>query len=280
MSEDPTEAVLDPVVLLERWFLYPNVLLAGTSACWSFCVEQLLGIDTDPAVLALSFLLTLVTYNRDRLADAGSQADALNMEERTRWIVQNRQFLEALTLGSGSLAVVLLLLRPGGIAPVVLGIGFALVYSSPILPEHRALRQLPGLKVPYVALLWTLLTVVLPVCTAGATWGLKTTFAALVVFYSAAALVNLNDIRDVRGDQRAGTLTLPVLLGERTARWVSVGLALNSVLFAIALGHPALWLVGVYIAFLALAYEEAKDRLFRWLIEGVGLLSLAAVLLF
>ncbi|BAC91478.1 UbiA family prenyltransferase [Gloeobacter violaceus] len=265
------------VGILERWLLYPNVVLALTAVLWSACTQKLLNIPQDPAVLALVFALTLVTYNRDRLADADSPADRSNTAERTRWVDRHRKSLARFTGGAALVAAMLLCLRPMALAPIGAGIGFALVYSSRVLPGGRAVRQLPVTKVPYVALLWAVLTVAVPAAAAGTAWNGRAALVGSLIFFAAAALVNLNDLRDLRGDRIAGTLTLPVLLGDGPARLFSAISGSLVGLCAVLLEQPGLGLLGLYIALLALSYRVEDDRLFRWLIEGIGVPTWLAV---
>ncbi len=265
------------VGILERWLLYPNVVLALTAVLWGTCTQKLLNIPTDPAALALIFALTLVTYNRDRLADADSPADQSNTAERTRWVTRHRRSLARFTAAAALVAAVLLCLRPMALVPIGAGIGFALVYSSRVLPGGRAPRQLPTVKVPYVALLWAVLTVGVPAAAAGSAWNERTALVGSVIFFFAAALVNLNDLRDLGGDREAGTLTLPVLLGDGPARLFSVLSGSLAGLCAVLSEQPGLGLIGLYIALLALSYRVGDDRIFRWLIEGIGVPTWLAV---
>lgn len=236
-------------------------------------MNRLLGLALDLPVLGLVFCLTLLTYNRDRLADYTGRDDQMNMKQRTQWIARHYRTLAALTTGTAVGAVVLLALRPAALPPILAGLGFALVYSGRILPGGRAPKQLPGLKVPYVAALWALLSVGIPLAAAGGPWNGRTALVTVAFFCFAAALVNLNDIRDIKGDRAVDTITIPVLWGEYPARLVSVGLAGLAGAAALGLQSAGLLFIALYVVVLALTYREDTDGLFRWLIEGIGLLT-------
>lgn len=262
---------------LRRWLLHSSFVMAGSAVGWSLTSERLLELRHDPLVHTLIFALAVLFYNRDRLADSGSPDDQLNMAERARWVATHRRALRRL-VGAATIACgVLLVLRPAALPPILAGLGFALVYSVRRLPGGRAPKQLPGLKTPYVAFLWTLLVVGVPVAAAGGPWDRRLPFVAGAMFAFVAAQVTVNDIRDLEGDRLVGTRTLAVLWGEQGARVAAILLALLAAAAALALGSGGLLLAAGYTAGYAAAYRRAADGVFRWLIEGAGIVTWLAV---
>lgn len=255
---------------LRRWLLYPSLVMAASAVGWSLSADRLLGLRHDWAVHLLVFALAILFYNRDRLADHASPDDLLNTGARARWIARHRTALRALVAAAAAVSVVVLALRPAALPPILAGLGFALAYSVRFLPGGRAPKQLPGVKAPYVAALWTLLVVGAPVAAAGVGLAASGALVALAIFALVAAQVTVNDIRDVAGDRLVGTRTVAVLWGDVGARRVALGLAAVTVLAALPLGSPGLTLAALYTAAYALSYRREADAAFRWWVEAAG----------
>nr|WP_228048819.1 UbiA family prenyltransferase [Nodularia sp. LEGE 04288] len=230
----------------------------------------------DLPVLVLIFALTFLMYNLDRITDSSNEDDQANMQERTRWISQHQQTLRFLMIGAAVIVAILLILRPAAIPPILSGIGFAFIYSMKILPGGKAPKQLPGLKIPYVAILWAILNIGIPQAVAGV-WNGRLPLLTITFFCFVSALINLNDIRDIQGDSLVGTKTLAVICGKKTAKFISIFLAAIGGYVAIELNSLGFFLVAGYIIILTLIYRKKADRAFRWLIEGAGIVAWLAV---
>jgi 4-hydroxybenzoate polyprenyltransferase len=263
-------------LFFECWLLYSNIILAVTAVGWSLSVGIIMQQQYDLLVTILIFVMTFLMYNRDRLQDSSNEDDQANMQARSLWVSQHQQLLRFLTLGATLMASVILYLRPAAIPPILGGIGFALVYSLKILPGGKAPKQLPGVKIPYVAILWAVLTVGIPQAVVGI-WNWRTGLATMAVCCFASALINLNDIRDIPGDRLVGTKTIAVMWGEKIARLISILLAGIGGYIAIELHSLGFLLVAIYITMLMLIYRRVADRGFRWLIEGAGIIAYIAV---
>ena len=100
--------------------------------------------------------------------------------------------------------------------PVVFALPFTFFYLIPLFPGGPRLRDLPYLKVVWVALAWTLMTDTFAVGTAG---GWRT--ESLIRFMLILAVALLFDTRDVVLDRRQGVRTLAA---ERpvVTRWFAV----------------------------------------------------------
>ena len=268
---------------LRRWLLYPSVVMAASAVGWSLSADRLLGLPHDAAVQALVFALAFLFYNRDRLADHARPDDLLNMAERARWFAAHRRLLLVLMAGAAMGSAGLLALRPAMLPPILAGLGFALAYNVRLLPGGKTPKQLPGLKTPYVAALWTLLVVVAPAANAG--WLLtqpaaderRIGWVALALFGLVAAQITINDIRDVTGDRLVGTRTFAVLWGERGARRVALGCAALTAIAAVALRSAGLLAAAAYAAAYTAAYRRTADGSFRWPIEASGCATWLAV---
>ena len=271
---------------LRRWLLYPSLVMAASAVGWSLSADRLLGLPHDAAAQALVFALAFLFYNRDRLADHARPDDVLNTADRARWFAAHERTLRVLSLGAAMGSVGLLALRPALLPPILAGFGFALAYNVRCLPGGKAPKQLPGLKTPYVAALWTLLVAGAPLANAGWPWAghavaeeRRIVWTALALFGLVAAQVTVNDIRDVAGDRLVGTQTFAVLWGERGARLVALGCAALTAAAGFSLRSAGLLAAAGYLAACAVAYRREADGRFRWLIEGAGCATWLAVVM-
>jgi 1,4-dihydroxy-2-naphthoate octaprenyltransferase len=76
--------------------------------------------------------------------------------------------------------------------------------------------------------------------------------AAVPVALTVTAILNVNNVRDIDTDRRAGKLTLAVRLGRRLARWQFV-----ATLAAAYVVAAALWLLGDFPAWVLLSWLTA-----------------------
>ena len=210
------------------------------------------------------------------------------LSERKKWLLGHRKFLLAVVIFSGAAALGLFLyLFPkiplGFILPVFL---VSILYSLPVIPyggKRIPLRDVPFLKVFLVALVWSALTVALPLLVSGES--LSSSYNLLLLlrrFLFIFALTLLFDIRDSRKDRLAGTVTFPGRFGSVFTKALS-GAALlvftilvfisetGSVLPALALSAVAAGLVVYY------AEEDRSDYYFAVLADGMMLLQFLAV---
>lgn len=273
-----------------RAFFYSNLWVAAAAAALTlqttYCLE-----DTPVAsasLLALVFSSTLFVYNLDRLVSA-SREDAVELTERHRFIQRHRRFLWGLAAAAGVGVVATLFFVPPVVWWGLLPLGLvSLAYSLPIVggDQPRRLKDLPGLKIFLVALVWGCVTVLLPALEAGlggriARWG--PVFVERVVFIFAITLPF--DVRDLERDRTARISTLPMWLGAARTRALSVALiALFVVLVFIAHGPtwqgptPALALSGL-ISAVALWFGDRRrgELYYVGLLDGLMVLQAGLV---
>jgi 4-hydroxybenzoate polyprenyltransferase len=254
-----------------RWLLWTNILISGSAAGWVILSLRTWRLPVDWTLAALAFTLTLGFYTRDRLDKQERQADRRTMPKRTAWIERNDPALNRVVRGSFLSAAGLIALRPTALLPLLVGAGFALSYTLRWLPwRGRTVgwKHLPGMKMPFVAILWTLTTVITPATVYRRLWRSETWVLAGAVCALVMIQILLNDLRDEEGDRAAKTLSLPALTGQRVARRVGYGLAIVAALLAFA-SLPVL-LTALYSALLLLRYRPKADARWRGWIEGQG----------
>ncbi|MEV7595860.1 UbiA family prenyltransferase [Kitasatospora sp. NPDC089797] len=258
------------------WLVWSNLLMAGSAAGWVVCTGRLVGLPVDPVTVAQAFLLTAVFYLRDRMAPAEQHADRVTMPERTRWLVRHAVALRRLGRVLAVLAAATVALRPAALPWLLGGLGLSLSYTVRWIPRRGgrvAWKQLPAAKEALVALLWVVVTVLVPVSTAHGPWGRRVVLTSVLVWCLVATQILVNDLRDVDEDRRRGTRSLPVLVGTRAARLVGCLLCGAAGLTALPLGSPGLLAVALASLATAAAYRREHDARWRPWIEAQGVLA-------
>jgi 4-hydroxybenzoate polyprenyltransferase len=253
-------------------------------------VCQLLDWDSSPW-WPLWLCGALFIYNADRLrSDA---ADAVNVPRRARAMQRLRGWSALVAAAAASVLVAIPLLRGDGIT-LTLVLGGALVclsYSVPILGWR--LKDLPVMKTFFAPTIVAAAIFTLPWLHEGAPAN-RTLFALTAMRAWGFLLFNmiLCDLRDIDGDRRTGTLSLPAALGVRRTRlllgWMIVaieGLTLAALAFtspehfrqwlAIAIAAP-LYLIALLVA----VRQPRSERFYEWYVEGMFFLPALATALF
>jgi 4-hydroxybenzoate polyprenyltransferase len=265
-----------------RRLLWLNLPMAGSAAGWVVVTLIALELPFDWPLIALAFLLALGFYTRDRLQQGEQESDRLAMPERTAWIERHAARLKWLVWGCFGGAVALVLLRPAAAPPLLAGLGFALSYTVRWIPwpgRRLGWKHLPGMKMPFVAALWTLTTVITPAAVYGRLRGPETWLLAGAVCLLIMVQILLNDLRDVAADRAAGTRSLPVLAGEAAARYTGGGLMAMAVLLASPVAAIPFALTGLYSLLLLYRYRYEEDAGWRFWIEAQGIVAAVCIIL-
>ncbi len=260
-----------------QWFLWANILIAGSAAAWVIIALRVLVLPFDWLLILLAFVLALGFYTRDRLDVQEHQTDQFTMPERTAWVKQHTKTLKGVVWATFLGAIMLITIRPAVLLPLAAGLGFALSYTLRWLPWRGGRvgwKHLPGIKMPFVAILWTLTTVIIPATAYNYLWYVDTWLLAGVVCTLIMIQILLNDLRDIEGDRTNGVESLPVLIGEEPARRVGYGLALIATILAIPVSPLLILLTALYSAFLLWRYQQENDAYWRVWIEGQGVVAI------
>jgi 4-hydroxybenzoate polyprenyltransferase len=122
------------------------------------------------------------------------------------------------------------------IPPIVLAIATLQFYSRPLPLVRRRLKDLPVLKTFIAPFLISAVLVLWPVLEIRRSLGAK----EMLVFFWCFIVLSVNsisfDLRDIEGDVRNGTRTLPVLLGANWSTFLVGALALVATLMSPLLG--------------------------------------------
>lgn len=271
--------------------LYSNVFIAFAGAALTAATtDQLVGpASTGWRVPAFVFVATLVVYNLDRLVGGSGAEDDVDATHRHEWIVDYQQVLWGIVFVSSVAGLGLAWALPARawwvLAPLgVLATGYAVPLYIPGVGVRR-LKEIPGLKMALVVIVWAGATVLFPaacfdVLKREATWlhaGLRASF----IF----ALTLPFDLRDRERDRRVGIRTIPHLIGAANTRRLAVAAMVGFGLVSLlalgwsvdALGWPYLGTAAVSSAVLAAADEDRSEAYFVGAIDGMILLHAAAI---
>lgn len=254
--------------LLSR-LVYSNlwVALAAPSVLYVHAVTLDSEFPTEMYVFV--FFGVLFTYNIQRLylTDTFLSPELLT---RHRWIIENRPYLWFITFSSilPMLFCIprlplrfLLFLTPAMVLSVL--------YFLPILPGGKRLRDLPLIKIPLVAITWAWVLIIAPA--EGSMENILPLFLFELLLFFAVTLPF--DLRDKLHDQKSGTITWAIRLGEKKTKRLALALvALSliplSVFFSSAPFIPLVLSVSLTGAILFRVNEQRNDLYYGFLLDG------------
>ncbi len=169
------------------------------------------------------FFATLFTYNFQRLVRMDVQGE---LSFRQQWLQDNRGLLWGITGMSAIVTALLALSISSKSLFLLLPLGMvAMMYPLPVFFWNRKwwrLREIPGVKIFLIALVWSVVTVGLLVAehNVSLTTDVWMLFLHRLCFIFAITIPF--DIRDLKYDSLK-LKTIPVLLGETKARYIALG---------------------------------------------------------
>ncbi|MHB1176727.1 MAG: UbiA prenyltransferase family protein [Daejeonella sp.] len=212
--------------------LFSNIFIALCAVAQGLVTYQLLGTEPEAHVLGLLFCSTLALYNFSILLVKPGKPERSPFR-RIRWIFSHyRLMITATIIAILSILPLLFFLNT---ASRILLVSLALIsvaYSLPIFSihdKHFGLRNIPGVKLFLIAMVWSLSCVLLPILEleSNIEASVSVNDAILLIskrFLFIAAITVPFDIRDLFLDKRNELKTIPVILGEQKALMVCQGL--------------------------------------------------------
>lgn len=208
-----------------HFIIFSNFLIALAAIAQCLLTYIILEQDTNWYVVGIEGGATLLLYNFSLLLSKPKEPQR-SPYLRTRWVFGN----EGLFWFNSCFAALLLvfcLIHVHYYTCVFLGIVglVSVVYSLPVLRfsgKRGGLRQIPGLKLFHIALVWSLSSVGLPVVEAwgrGANidWQMANELGLMKILFLLICTLPF-DIRDMKQDSYYHLKTIPHLLGERKAK--------------------------------------------------------------
>lgn len=267
-----------------RWVVFTNVYVAFCGAALTAATYALIGLPIQiDAATGMVFCCTLVIYNLDRLAEPHPGDTA-----HEQWIGCHRRLLWLITasgaIGAGACA---LWLSPAAQWSLVAAGAVALGYCLPIVgspgsnkPYYR-LKDLPGAKLPLIALVWAYATAGLPMLQAGVALDAQPAGVLIGRLLFIAAVALPFDLPDMQRDRLSGIATLPTQFGVTATRNIALVFAAGAMVPALTHPYPqvcALLLSCAATFALVLALHPGRGVLY-FMVALDGMLLLQAALL-
>lgn len=278
--------------------VFTNVWISLCAGAATYQTVLLLGDDSliTPIFVAAA---TLFTYNFQRLVKLRN-IDGYDQTVRNQWLIQHRKPVYTLTALSALTAGYLILFMPLRAYPVIaLGGVISIAYAVRFIPlrgRTSALRDLPGVKLYLIGLIWAVATVLLPQIVSSS-HSLSTEFYLLFAerFAFIVALSIPFDIRDLSHD-RETMKTLPSAVGIVKATriallWILLSGVLVSVLYVFNFINTLtyyLLLLAYMISALVIRFAYSRDEhglhirselYYALIVDGCILLLALAVIL-
>ncbi len=219
------------LIFLIRSIVYSNLFV---SLCITLLAHQtylLLQIPQEQSfnVLALIFCSTFFTYNFQRIYRLRS-VELLGklIGIRLGWIIRNRKRLFFASLLSFVLSTYFLFQLSLDIFLMIIPLAlFSVLYVIPVLPNKKAIRNLPFAKIFVISIVWSVVMVAIPVVNYSGFKGLtQQPFLILLLeqFIFILAITLPFDVRDIRYDMESNIRTIPSYIGIKNTITLSHGL--------------------------------------------------------
>lgn len=212
------------------FLLFSNIFIALCAVAQGLVTYHLLNAKPDSHVLGILFASTLALYNFSILLSKPANPSRSPFR-RVRWVFSHYRLIITITLIAilGIIPLFLFLSAASKILLVFLAIT-AVMYNLPLFSIHDkkfGLRNIPGVKLFLIALIWSLSVVLLPILELESNTILVTSRDSILLiakrFLLVAAITVPFDIRDLFQDKNNDLKTIPVLLGEKAALMVCQG---------------------------------------------------------
>ena len=208
------------------FLLFSNLFIAICAVAQGLLTYHLLQVPPNSNILAILFFGTLVLYNLSMLISK-PKTSANSPSTRLRWIFSHHRLIISITLISALCLIPLGLLYlsiEGKLLMIFTG-AIAVSYSIPFLTlndQKIGLRNIPGIKLFLVAIVWAISCVLLPIVELEHNYpiNISTGETLLLVgkrFLFIAAITIPFDIRDLFQDKLTELKMIPVMYGERKA---------------------------------------------------------------
>ena len=207
------------------FLLFSNIFIALGAAAQGLLTYHLLGIDPHPGVIAFLFFSTLIIYNFSILIE--KPVNAKNSPyRRVQWIFSYYRMNISITMIAilSIIPLFFLLSFSAQVLLVFLGL-LAFGYGMPLFSindKKFGLRNIPGLKLFLIGLVWAVSCVMLPVLEINDTHAINVSMTDVVLltakrFLFVCAITVPFDIRDLFQDKKYDLKTIPTVFGEKKA---------------------------------------------------------------
>lgn len=207
------------------FLLYSNIFIALCAVSQGLVTYWLIQAKPEPYVLGLLFCSTLALYNFSVLLSKPERPENSRFQ-RVRWIFSHYRLMITLTIISAIAIIPLSFFLNTSSKILLIGLGLlSISYNLPIFlieTKRFSLRNIPGVKLFIIAMVWTASCVLLPILTIEATNSATITLNETILLFSMhfffiAAIAVSFDIRDIFQDKSNELKTIPVIFGEKNS---------------------------------------------------------------
>lgn len=277
------------------FLLFSNLFIAICAVAQGLVTYHLLNVKPDRYILTIIFFGTIAVYNFSMLLSKPKDPENSQFA-RVRWLFSHHRLIISITL----IAVLcliplgLLYLSIEGKLLMIFTALLALGYNIPFLTLNNqkiGLRNIPGIKLFLIALVWSVSCVLLPVVELEHNYQVNISSAETLLlvakrFLFIAAITIPFDIRDLFQDKYYALKTIPVMLGEKKAyifcQFLLVGYLALLLLFSRALNADiiALAITLLLTGWLILRSNIKKNEYYYFFfLDGTMLLQYLMLLL-
>ncbi|MBN2289960.1 MAG: 4-hydroxy-3-methylbut-2-enyl diphosphate reductase [Candidatus Glassbacteria bacterium] len=233
-----------------RFLVKANFFIALGAALLCYANVSLMGLTVGWIPYAVAFCYILSIHLLTHLTDQG----VFELSRTRRFFHESSQRRVYVPLAAVSMAGALVLAALKGTAAFIIVLllsALGTIYRLDILPlrlsirgKKFSLRQIPASKDLFMALGWTVVTLVLPLLASGHSvfnpaFGITFVFTFILVVTRSLFF----DVRDLQGDQIVGRETLPTIIGTPGTQILLIGLTCLQAL-VLALGTALGWITG------------------------------------
>lgn len=276
------------------FLVYSNVLIALAAVGQCALTYLILNYPINPFILVIEGATTMLLYNLSLYLSLPA-SPAASPYRRTQWVGRNMPMFWIVS-GTAACVAAFALSQIHLMTIGYLGIigAMSVAYAVPLVRiggKRIGLRQLPGLKLFYIALIWSLSSVGLPVVEAfyagiSIDWG-NANYLGLVKILFLLLCTLPFDIRDIEQDRHYKLKTLPTLLGK--TRSIQLSYLLGAVHILVLLVAPYSFLIrsalivatiGVMLLLRLVIFTQEKHYHHVYLLDLVLILQWLIVLVF
>lgn len=207
------------------FLLYSNIFIALCAVSQGLVTYWLVEAKPDTYVLGLLFCSTLALYNFSILLSKPEKPE-ISRFQRVRWIFSHYRLMITLTIISSIAIIPLSFFLNTSSNILLIGLGLiSIAYNLPIfsIDDTRfSLRNIPGVKLFIIAMVWAASCVLLPIFEiAGNNYSTITLNETILLFlkrlFFIAAIAVPFDVRDIFQDKSNQLKTIPVIFGEKNS---------------------------------------------------------------
>ena len=256
-----------------QFLVYSNLLISFGAGILSSGIAYFFGHQNHISYLLFAFGATLFIYNAQRILRL---TELINTSSpRHHWIIRNKYLVVFLSVLGASIALFYFIHDFFHIKSFIFLILFAAIsifYSFRIKTNLPTLREIPFLKIHWIALTWTACCVLFPILYVKP---VTLEFSCLIIgiyFYFIGITIPF-DIRDLPYDSQKQK-TIPQLLNVKNSLRLALFLVLTSFVMLVAfnyffLNNPFFYLAYAYqIVFIYFSKRERKEMYYSAVIDG------------